>query len=372
MNNNTDLALLQVFYDSKNLKNLLKTINNDPIISLFIVPYYSLFCAEAPKVLSKFNIKLPSSFKSIYSENDIRIKLKIFEDKYKKSEDIIKKCDYIQDFIFKNKLLFKSFSYLNLYYNIGVYIIDDKIIGNTQYAYYIFQDSKLLKLSNDDLLRTEFELIPKEIKEYGAYCSEMINIISYIGDKFTVKVKNNNNPIRLKIKYKNLNTNTLFKNTNYKYINLYILHILCNLNYVYYVVQKIDKNEYGLFMRIYYITYYYSIAKLENLKNYITSNNINSNELDTIFEFLPSISSFKDSEFRSCMMHYEFNNPNKINKNIKKEYLNYNKLLFGLVESIFDGITYEELKNSVLNYINSLATVLEKYLKIDISKSTDI
>ena len=57
MNNNTDLALLQVFYDSKNLKSLLEAIKNEPIIALFIVPYYSLFCSEAPKVLSKYNIK---------------------------------------------------------------------------------------------------------------------------------------------------------------------------------------------------------------------------------------------------------------------------------------------------------------------------
>ena len=243
MNNNTDLALLQVFYDSKNLKSLLEAIKNEPIIALFIVPYYSLFCSEAPKVLSKYNIKLPSSFKSIYSENDIRIKLKIFEDKYKKSEDIVKKCDYVQDFIFKNQLPFKIFSYLNLYYNIGVYVLDDKIIGNTQYVYYIFQDSKLLKLSNDDLLKVKFELIPEEIKEYGAYCGEMINIISYLGDKLNVNVKCNNEPIQAKIKYKDLNTNTLFKNNKYKFINLYILHILCNLNFVYYVIQKIDKDE---------------------------------------------------------------------------------------------------------------------------------
>ena len=372
MSDNIDLALLQVFYDAKNLKGLLIAIDKDPIIALFSIPYLSLFCAESPKVFAKHRVKLPSSFKSMYNEKNIRLKLKLFEDKYQKSENIVKKCDYVQDFIFRNKLLLKFLAYFNIHYNIGIFILDNKIIGNTQYAYYIFQDSQLLKLTNDELLNTEFQTIPEELKNYGARCGELVNIISNIGDKLNVNIKCSSNPLSIKIKYKDLNTNKLFfKNTSVKYINLYILHIMCNLNFVYYIIKKYDRNDYGLFMRIYYITYYYSITKMNNLENYMNSNNIFINKLNSVFKLLSSIDSYMNSDFRSCMMHYEFSNPKKKKNLIKNGIIDPNKLLFGLVESSFDGITYDKLKNEILKCIYVLSNKLEEYLNIDISNSND-
>ena len=93
------------------------------------------------------------------------------------------------------------------------------------------------------------------------------------------------------------------------------------------IIKKYDKNDYGLFMRIYYITYYYSIVKLNNLKNYMNSNNISFNTLNPVFELLPSISSYMNSEFRSCMMHYKFENPKHKVYLRKKELIDSNKLL---------------------------------------------
>lgn len=371
MNKNIDFALLQVFYDAKNLKGLLIAIDKDPIIALFSIPYLSLFCAESPMVFAKHRVKLPSSFKSMYNEKNIRLKLKLFEDKYQKSENIVKKCDYVQDFIFRNKLLLKFLAYFNIHYNIGIFILDNKIIGNTQYAYYIFQDSQLLKLTNEELLNTEFQTIPEELKNYGARCGELVNIISSIGDKLNVNINYSSDPLSIKIKYKDLNTNRLFKNTSVKYINLYILHIMCNLNFVYYIIKKYDRNDYGLFMRIYYITYYYSITKIKNLKNYMNSNNISIKNLNSVFKSLSSIESYMDSSFRSCMMHYEFYNPKNNNELIKEELIDPNKLLFGLVESRFNGITYNELKKELLSCIYTLSNKLEEYLNIDITNAND-
>ena len=71
-------------------------------------------------------------------------------------------------------------------------------------------------------------------------------------------------------------------------------------------------------------------------------------------------------EFRNCMMHYDL-----IDKNnkflIKDEYLNVNIPLFGLVESCFGGIKYDELKSKTLEKLNLLSTEIQKLLDLNIT-----
>lgn len=202
------------------------------------------------------------------------MKLKCFEDSYKKSEKIIINCNYIQDYIFKSKLKLKFLAKMNLYYNIGCYIVDDNIIGNTQYAYYIFQDSKLLKKSNLELQNIEYEAIPSELYNYGAHCGYIISVIRELIKKTNQEKKESIKFEDYKIYYKDFNTNTLFKNKEYKYINIFLLHILSNVNFSYYVLQKYENNDNGFWLKIYYITYYYAITKIKRLESHLINNNI--------------------------------------------------------------------------------------------------
>ena len=54
-------------------------------------------------------------------------------------------------------------------------------------------------------------------------------------------------------------------------------------------------------------------------------------------------------------------------KKEKDEYLNVNIPLFGLVESCFGGIKYDELKSKTLEKLNLLSTEIQKLLDLNIT-----
>lgn len=157
--NNKQLSILQMCYDSNELINLMRKLKHDSISSIFLVPYYSLFCIESLGTLKNYGFDISSDYNCPYNQKNIRAKLKCFEEKYNKSINIVRNCDFIQDYIFKNKLKCTLLKEHNMYYNIGIFIYNNKIIGNSQYAYYIFQDSKSLKKSNLLLNDFQFKLI---------------------------------------------------------------------------------------------------------------------------------------------------------------------------------------------------------------------
>lgn len=358
--NGKQLSMLQMFYDSNELMTLIKKLKYDSISSIFLVPYYSLFCIESLCTLKNYGIDITSNYKCPYNQKNIRAKLKCFEEKYNKSISIVRNCDFIQDYIFKSKLKCTLLKKHNMYYNIGLFIYSNKIIGNSQYAYYIFQDSKLLKKSNLLLNDFQFQLIPSKLKEYGAYCSNIIYKINTIAiEIFKLKSNFDSKYIKSNIYFKDLNTNRIFKEDT-KLEHLYLLHILSNINYVYYFLKNYEKNN-SWWIKLYYITYYYSLRRIINLVEYSRKNNKKINKIDILEKLYNNTNKYINSDFRSCVMHYDFSNY------INKKYFDIKKPLFGLIESIFDGIDYNDFKNDILKYIKEISNTLEKYLKIDIS-----
>ncbi len=69
------------------------------------------------------------------------------------------------------------------------------------------------------------------------------------------------------------------------------------------------------------------------------------------------------------MMHYKFINPKNGNILIKEKYFDPKKNLFGLVESLFNGMTYTELKLKILQNLKIISDELEKILDIDLKHS---
>lgn len=358
--NNKRLSILQMCYDSNELITLMNKLKHDSISSIFLVPYYSLFCIESLSIFKNYGVDISSDYKCPYNQKTIRAKLKCFEEKYSKSINIVKNCDFIQDHIFKNKLKLNLLKKHNMYYNLGIFIYNNKIIGNSQYAYYIFQDSKALKKSNLLLNEFQFKFIPNELKEYGAYCGNIISKINTITTEF-FKSKSNfdNNYLKPNIFFKDLNTNKIFKEET-KLEHLYLLHILSNINYVYYILKK-HENDNGWWLKLYYITYYYSLRRIINLTEHLRKNNKKLDKIEILENLYNITNKYINSDFRSCVMHYDFSNY------INKKYFDVNKPLFGLIESTFNGINYNDFKNEILSFIKEISDTLEKYLNIDIS-----
>ncbi|OAA86793.1 hypothetical protein [Clostridium ljungdahlii] len=129
-------------YDCQTLLSL-KTISyENPIIAMEFNAFLSLFCWEALKYFKKYKIPLNITENKNFSMENVRLKTKLFEDKYAKAEKTILNCDYLQDYIFKRKLRFRFMQDWNIHYNLGIFI-DRKgnIVGNSQYGYYIYQDN---------------------------------------------------------------------------------------------------------------------------------------------------------------------------------------------------------------------------------------
>lgn len=374
-----DYAFLQIGYDSKMIIRLLNELKNKPIESVEIMPFISLFCWEATDFFKKYDINFEMPDNKTFSLQDIRLKTKLFENNYSKAKKMILNCDYLQDYIYKHKLRFKFMYNWNIHYNLGIFV--DKygnIIGNSQYGYYIFQDDKLLKKKIidvekfDDTTELNYEFKPEEYFEYGKFCAK---IISRINNCFKdINVNMEVNEIDSNLFYKDINTNrhlkTFYKHEEGKVLTLYLVHVLSSINFVLNILRKYEKTDKGWWLRIYYITYYYTLQRLENIRNHITMNEMLDNRIKTFY----SIVNIDDKElintdFRNCMMHYDL-----IDKNgkflIKDEYLNIKVPLFGLVESCFNGIKYDELKNKIVDRLNLLSTEIQKLLDLDLSNAT--
>ena len=109
----------------------------------------------------------------------------------------------------------------------------------------------------------------------------MVNIVGKLQDgisnffkDFNIKV----NKVNKRLYYRDFNTNkhfkNLYKNDEGKALTLYLLHILSTINSVIRIFKEYEKDDYGWWMRIYYITYYYAMERLKDIKNHIDMNSL--------------------------------------------------------------------------------------------------
>lgn len=134
------MSLLQIKYDCETVYGLAKSLQQDGVTGFGIIPYFTVTAATILEMLSSNEIKLEIPYSARIK--DIRMKLKIFEDGYSKSERMLLAIDYLQNELFKNQLTFLRNTGLFID-NLGIYANKDKIvIGNTQYNYYLLQDNR--------------------------------------------------------------------------------------------------------------------------------------------------------------------------------------------------------------------------------------
>lgn len=370
--------MLQIKYDCKTVISLSESLKSNAISAINITPFLSLFCFESISYFKKYDLKLTLPKNEVFSIEDIRLKTKLFEQKYGKAKKMILNCDYLQDYIFRNKLRFKWMKNMNIHYNLGIYVNQsEEVVGNTQYGYYIFQDARLLKKSIEKVENmvnkneVNFSPVPKEFFDYGVYCGQIIgeiqNYFLKLGDDTVVKSSNKELPIY----FQDFNTNKHFKTVilskEDKALQLYLLHILSFVNSSIKLLNNFEKTDYGWWLRLYYITFHYAVTSLIDIKTHLQHQHQLTNEIEGFYAELDvEDSRLLNSQFRSCMMHYDLYDKEG-NFLILPTYENENVPMFGLVESCFDGLTYSELKTNVLFELEKISEILSEWLGIKIA-----
>ena len=367
-----ECSFMQIYYDCKTIKSLFYSIKENYIAGIALIPYMSLFCWEALDFFKKIGIDFNIEENDTFTLTDVRLKLKVFENKYSKAKNMILNCDYLQDYIFKNKLKFNFMKSWNIHYNLGVMFNDKKeIVGNSQYGYYIFQDNKLLKRKIEyvkslvDTSNIKYEYAPEDYLGYGRYIGEIVgSFLNYFEELDFLDINVQTNKINTNMFYKDLNSNKLYRNEDDKIIALYLLHILTFINSTIRLLGECEKDDTGWWLRIYYIAYYYAIERLEDIKSHIENKNSANLKFDKSLSKINLNDDFMKGEFRNCRMHYGL--INKENKFlIEEQKFSLDIPMMGLVESCFDNLNYFELKKKIKEELENISQVIDNILNIN-------
>lgn len=214
---------------------------------------------------------------------------------------------------------------------------DKKIIGNTQL---IADTLNMNGLSEEERSKKSYNL--------GYNLSSVIGSVSKgLGESLTIP-----NILMREILptfyYDDINTNrnSFFKPDIEKDINLFLLHILGNINFVKYVLEPLFLQENTWLFRIKYITVYHAYLGMTKLKNHIVNNHAELIDLiNSIALILNTGEILFTSKFRNCMMHYDLKDDGIFA--ITEGSFDEEKIFFGLIEECFNGESYEQYSNRI-------------------------
>lgn len=157
--------------------------------------------------------------------------------------------------------------------------------------------------------------------------------------------------------YCDINTdreNKLFLQNTSKELNLFFLHLLCNMNFVKYILKPlfIDGNIWTF--RVEYVASYYTLSALERFKNYYESNKYKRVETEELIEIFKEGEKIFKTQLRNCMMHYDLKGSDVIT------FENINKPFYGIIENCFDGMSYQDYLAALHNLSDKIINYLEK------------
>ena len=149
-----------------------------------------------------------------------------------------------------------------------------------------------------------------------------------------------------------------------KELNLVILHILSSIGFVNHMLCKVVVNNNRWLDRIKYVSAHYAWSGLKKVKQHFDNEKQSfSNFSEDIDQLIRYGEYLFPSNFRNCMMHYDFYN--KGIEVIKEKYFSDDKPFFGLVESCFNGKTYHEIFSKLSMYLDELEKHLLLWFNID-------
>ncbi|WP_373482325.1 hypothetical protein [Acetobacterium sp.] len=368
MENHLSLALpmaemLIIKRDFDLLKKLAITIK--PELQMQLLPYTSLFCYESIEYLKQKGYSIEIDQTSRYSMKDIRQKAKFFDLSINKLLQSVRNIDHVQNVYFINLMRYPELGRWNMHDNIGVFYDAQKsIVGNSHYAYYVFQDEKLISKSPEFM--KSHELQGEEIRSFaydlGKIIGSISNGLSSVSDFLVSDITSEN----VEIFHQDFNTNRCTTNgsSEYKVIRLFLLHVLSSIGFLLYNLKKTIIRENGLLLRLEYITYHYSIVRLEGLMNYCNANKdiVNDPNMLKMFNSIDYSNKMgiRISSFRNCMMHFGlFSKEGE--PLISEKSFDLSVPLCGLIETQF-GMSYEIYKSKVEAELIKISDAITNYL----------
>lgn len=329
--------------DAESIYSLLQT-ERDSIFAMEIIPYYALFVQSCQEYMGE-NLLPESIAKDL---KDIRNHIKVYTDGFGKSQRRVATVDDAQDRDFKEQLRFDFLKKINIHLNLGTYWTEERqVIGNTQQL----ADFLSVKSMFDPKIKEKNYQIGYHISSFVAsFRDGLADSLSYpIIERECKSISINY--------YCDINTNkrnNLLLKSQKKEIKLFYLHLLCNMNFVKYILRPLFPDGNIWAFRVEYIVSYYTLRALERLKNYSENNKDIIIETKEIYDILKQGELLFTTKLRNCMMHYNLENAGVIS------FENIDKPFYGIIENCFDGKSYQEylielhgLSDTIINFLNN-------------------
>lgn len=339
--------------DGRIISSLVLNAPYKEIVSMLLLPYVALYCRESQEYY-KLRVLDEKIDKQII---DLRNSIKLICGKYNKIENTVIESDLQQDYVFKNKLIFDSAKLLNAYYNLGVYFDENgHIIGNTQLI------NIYLNVADVDSEEKNTKLI-----KLGENIGKSMNRINMMtGKKHKISVSQFE---KISIGYIDYNTNVgknLFKNKECKGINLIILHMLGMLGTNKYLLQRICPDNNIWVLRNEYIVAHNIWSGLRVIKGHFQEDKSIDIDIKTIEKLVEDGRKFFPSSFRNTMMHYDLIYKDK--PCIREDNYYPDKLLYGLVETCFEGKNATDYFGELRKYMIRIEEYLKSWFSVDIQQ----
>lgn len=330
--------------DAETIFSLLSS-ERDGIFAMEIIPYYALFVQSCQEYMGESFLPKEAAM----NIKDIRNHIKSYAESFGKTKRKVALIDQEQDMNFKSQLRFDFLKSWNIHWNLGTYwTADYHIIGNTQQLA-AFIDVK--DLSDPGVKKKQYDLG----YQIGSFVSSVRSgLAKSFGD---LAVARSTTAITI-TNYYDINTNkhnVLFVDHVLKEQNLFYLHLLCNMNFVKYILRPLFPDGNAWAFRIEYIVTYYTFRALLRLKSYCENNHDIVADTDGIKELELVGSNMFQSKLRNCMMHYDLENQNVLSlKYIERPF-------FGIIENCFDGMDYHSYLESLHSLSDRIIVFLEKH-----------
>lgn len=325
---------------------LMKTYARNSVITLGLLPYIALLSVETQKFYESVGIKVEVKNESGYETKDVRLAIKQFNDRFGKARKKVIKIEKQEDDNYKNQLRFEFLKKLGVHYDLSIIYDGNAAVANTQYTMSLFEGQEPNK---DNVIL------------FGEALGQMLEAIENMFSKIGKQQTNIKYP-KINWYKKDLNTNrtkmfVLDKNEDAA-IQLLLLHTITSINFAYIEVNKI-LGENTLKTRIQYLAMYYAKEMIARVAEKTVSLDLKKK----LTECINSLESVFDVTFRNCMMHYSFEEQEKFL--IKAECFNIEKEFFGLIDSQFEGWSYETFTVSVQNNLKMMKDTIESLSCLD-------
>ncbi len=337
--------------DGQTIESLVLYAPYKAIVTVLLLPFVGVYCFEAQEFFGKHLMNDSGDTKI----TDLRNAIKIFAGKYNKTEKAFLKSDGEQDDYFRELLKSDFVKSKNIHYNLGVYFNEEgHIIGDTQLINYYFSS---VEITADNIGTTAFEV--------GRNLGTTVDRIMKLANQKN-RANRKNIIQNIKIGYIDFNTDradSIFVHSDNKGLNLLFLHILGMIGTCKYLLRVICSNSTWV-IRCEYIISHSVWSVLKVVENHYKFDNCSEVDFGDLARLVEEGRSLLPSEFRNCMMHYDLVHDDVAY--IKEEFYRPDIRFYGLVESIFNGMTIDNYLEELRRYMDKVENYLCSWFNFDL------